>query len=278
MSKTAFIFAGQGSQHVGMWKGGEKGAIYDLMRAGPEEELNKTVNAQQAVFLLGLQHAKALSIKPDVLAGFSLGEITALCYAGVIDDSIIKVRGEAMQKCFDKKGGAMIAVLRLAPEKVKEICKQFKEVWPVNFNSPDQTVCACASAETDKFAASIEAAGGRTIRLKVSGAAHCPYLNEASKEVADYLSKTKLNKPKLPVYSNVTGKPYGDYSLISKQITSPVLWQQSIENMIADGVTTFVECGPGRVLCGLVKKIAEAKGVEVKILKAEDLISMGKEL
>ncbi|KAI4454083.1 3-oxoacyl-(acyl-carrier-protein) reductase [Holotrichia oblita] len=252
---------------------GKSGGIYDLMKNGPAEELNKTLNAQQAIFLHGLAEAEALKrkgIKADCAAGLSLGEITALAFAGVLkDDGFVRVRAEAMQACCEKNRGAMLAVIKLSPEKVISLCKQFKEVWPVNFNSPEQTVCSCSADIVDAFSDAVASAGGRALKVKANGAFHSPHMNEASKTVAEYLTSIKLGKPEIPVFSNVTARPFDNSALISKQISSPVLWQQIIENMIKDGVDSFIECGPGTVLSGLVKKIA---GENVQIQKAEELL------
>ena len=227
-----------------------------------------------AIFKESLVQAQALAkkgYKPDCLAGFSLGEITALAFAGVFaDDEIVKVRATAMQECCEQTNGTMIAVLRL--ERVID----FTGAYPVNFNSPEQIVYSMDAGKANAFIAEVAEKGGRAVRLKVAGAFHSPHMQDATDKVAAYLANIELGKPKIPVYSNITAQPYhGDYKLlISKQISNPVKWQQTIENMLADGVDTFIECGPGNVLCGLVKKIAEARGVadKIKIQKAEDLL------
>jgi len=243
MGKIAFLFAGQGGQD------------------GP------TADVQPAIFNESIKHAMGLKIKPDCVAGFSLGEITALHFAGVLDgEQLVKVRANAMQECCDKASGTMVAVIRLSKT------LDFKGAWPVNFNSPDQTVYSMTSELTDKFIEHVTSQGGRSIKLKVSGAFHCPLMEDASKKVTEFLQGVALSKHSVPVYSNMTARPYlGDFkNLIAKQVTNPVQWQQTIENMIADGVDTFVECGPGRVLSGLVKKISEGK--DIKIQHAEDLL------
>lgn len=289
MDKIAFLFAGQGSQHIGMgadFFAGQTGGVYDLMRDGPMEELNKTVNAQSAIYLHDLTVAEELrnrGIVPHCVAGFSLGEIPALVFAGVMssDDgfAFVNVRGRAMQEACEKNGGTMVAVMRLGADAIKKIAKQFNNVWPVNFNNPEQTVCACSLDSADAFSEEVTKQGGRTIRLKVSGAFHCPYMDGASKDVSRFLESVKLNKCSIPLYSNLTAKIYDkDYKeLISKQVNNPVLWQQIIENMIIDGATTFIEVGPGNVLSGLVKKITDGKGFSnIKILGASDIASIKK--
>ena len=294
-NKTAFLFAGQGAQFVGMgadFFAGCSGEIYDLMREGPQEELNKTVNAQEAIFLHSLAAAEELrrrGVVPDCVAGFSLGEITALHFVGALDcTELLRVRAAAMQKCCEETPGAMVGVVKLTHEKVRGLVEALgrDDVWAANFNSPALTVCSCAPEAVEALSAAAAAAGGKGLRLRVSGAFHCPLMSRAAEAVKNFLSDKKLRTPNIPVYSNVTAKPYneklpskiegcrdsgGVSDLISTQITSPLLWQQTIENMLADGVRTFVEVGPGQELTGLVRRIVEAQGVDgVRIFNASD--------
>lgn len=269
-NKTAFLFAGQGAQFVGMgvdFFDGTSGGIYDVMRNGPAEELNKTINAQPAIYLHDLAAAEALRQKgvvPDCVAGFSLGEIPALVFAGAMSFSagheFVSVRAAAMQSACEKNPSTMFAVIRLGVEKIEELAGNFEDVWVANYNSPEQVVCSCSLAMAEAFSNAVTAAGGRTIRLKVSGAFHSPLMFEARKAAEKWLHTRELRLAKIPVYSNWTGQPYvHDYKeRIALQIQSPVLWQDIINNMLADGVRTFVEVGPGTVLSGLVKKIIEA--------------------
>ena len=288
MDKIAFLFAGQGSQYIGMGADfftGHSGGIYDVMRSGLEEDLNKTINAQPAVYLHDLAVAEALrkrGIVPSCVAGFSLGEIPALVFAGVMNSkdglSVVNIRAKAMQEACDKHKGAMVAVMRLGVDVIMEIAGQFKDVWLANFNSPDQVVCACSIESADVFSDAVIKQGGRAIKLKVSGAFHCPYMNDASEKFLKALYEVNFNGCSIPLYSNFTAKLYDaadTKELASKQINNPVLWQQIIENMLLYGVTTFVEVGPGKVLSGLVKKIADNKGIlNAKILSASDMESV----
>ena len=238
MGKVAFLFAGQGGQD------------------------GRTADVQPAIFRESLAQARALKIVPDCVAGFSLGEITALVFAGVLGEEIVEVRATAMQECCDKMNGAMVAVVRLG--KVVD----FPGAWAVNFNSPEQIVYSMDAGVVDEFSKKVASLGGRAIKLSVSGAFHSPHMKGASEKVAEFLKGVELGKPKMPIYSNVTAQPHIDKDLISKQIISPVLWQQTIENMIADGVDAFIECGPGNVLSGLVRKIND----KVTVKKAEELL------
>ena len=282
--KTAFLFAGQGAQFVGMGADfftGMSGGVYDVMRDGPIEELSKTINAQPAIYLHGLAVAEELrcrGIVPDCVAGFSLGEVPALVFAGAMKQSegleFVGVRAEAMQRACEENVGAMLAVVRLPIAKVEEIVRGFEDVWVANYNSPEQVVCSCEIAQVDAFSAAVASAGGRALRLKVSGAFHSPLMADARLVVEDWLDSRDLRNLKIPCYSNWTGELYvHDYKeRMAFQIQESVLWIDVIENMLADGVRTFVEVGPGNVLAGLVKKITEHNGTEgVKIFSAGDM-------
>lgn len=277
-NKIAFLFPGQGAQFVGMGTDffrGKSGGIYDVMRDGPMEELNKTKFAQEAIFLHSLAAAEALSgrgVVPDCVAGFSLGEITALHFTESLDcTELLKVRAEAMQKCCETNPGMMVAVLRL--NRVVE----FDKTWAVNFNSPDQIVYSCCAPVVDEFIAEVVKQGGRAVQLKVSGAFHSPLMNTASGALREFLVSKSLGNPSVPVYSNVTAGILDKKELISEQVKSPVLWRQTVENMLDDGVRTFIEVGPGQVLAGLVKKIVDDKGAEgVRVFSVGDIAGADK--
>lgn len=290
MGKIAFIFSGQGAQYSGMGKelydfSPAAKAVYDMADSvregtskqcfeGSTEELCKTVNTQPCVFTADLAAAYALverGIKPDCVAGFSLGEIAALAFSKMLSDEeafkLVCKRGELMDKAATENPGAMAAVMKLTPQQVEEICSKFDKTYPVNYNSPAQTVVATTSENADKFCEAVKEAGGRAKLLAVSGAFHSPFMAEAADGLAEYMEKVDFSQPETVIYSDVTAKPYeGDYkALVKAQVESPVKWQTIVENMVADGVDTFIEVGVGKTLTGLVKRI----NGDVKAFKVE---------
>ena len=200
-------------------------------------------------------------VKADMTAGFSLGELSALCYADAMDietaTRLVMRRGELMQESAGMYDTAMAAVVKLPDEEVERICSQFEQVYAVNFNCPGQVSCSGAVAEMGAFAEAVKAAGGRAIPIKVSGAFHSPFMKKASDEFADLLDTVEFSKPKIPVYSNCTAEPYGAdvCGTLKMQISNPVRWEKIIRAMIAEGVDTFIELGPGKTLSGFIKKI-----------------------
>lgn len=290
MGKIAFIFSGQGAQYSGMGKelyvaSPAAKAVYDMADSvregtskqcfeGSTEELCKTVNTQPCVFTADLAAAYALvekGIKPDCVAGFSLGEIAALAFSKMLSDEeafrLVCKRGELMDKAATENPGAMAAVMKLTPQQVEEICAKFDKTYPVNYNSPAQTVVATTSENADKFCDAVKEAGGRAKLLAVSGAFHSPFMAEAADGLAEYMEDIYFSEPETVIYSDVTAKPYeGDYkALVKAQVESPVKWQTIVENMVADGVDTFIEVGVGKTLTGLVKRI----NGDVKAFKVE---------
>ncbi|MGI6166962.1 MAG: ACP S-malonyltransferase [Eubacteriales bacterium] len=277
MGKIAFVFAGQGAQYAGMGRNlYEKYSavrpVFDLLGErlknlaffGPADELNLTENTQPCLFAVDLACAALLNeegIYADALAGFSLGEIPAVCHAGILGlreaFDFVRYRARAMQAAAAENPGAMLAVLKLPAEKVEEICARIDGAYPVNYNCPGQTVVACAERCVTSLSTAVQNYGGRGVRLPVSGPFHSPCMSGASEKIRVYLKDKNPGKMRIPVYSNVTAQVYDDkpWELLSRQVSSPVLWQRTIENMISDGVDTFVEVGPGRVLSGLISRI-----------------------
>lgn len=290
MGKIAFIFSGQGAQYSGMGKelyesSPAAKAVYDMADSirkgtskqcfeGTMEELSKTVNTQPCVFTADLAAAYALvekGIKPDCVAGFSLGEISALAFSKMLSDEeafrLVCKRGELMDKAATENPGAMAAVMKITPQQVEEVCAQFDSTYPVNYNSPAQTVVATTSENADSFCEAVKNAGGRAKLLAVSGAFHSPFMAKAAEGLAEYMENVEFSEPQTVIYSDVTAKPYeGDYkALVKAQVESPVKWQTIVENMIEDGVDTFIEVGVGKTLTGLVKRI----NADVKAFKVE---------
>lgn len=290
MGKIAFIFSGQGAQYSGMGKelyeaSPAAKAVYDMADSvregtsrqcfeGSTEELCKTVNTQPCVFTADLAAAYALierGIKPDCVAGFSLGEIAALAFSKMLSEEeafkLVCKRGELMDKAATENPGAMAAVMKITPQQVEEICSKFDKTYPVNYNSPAQTVVATTSENADKFCEAVKEAGGRAKLLAVSGAFHSPFMAEAADGLAEYMESVDFSEPETVIYSDVTAKPYeGDYkALVKAQVESPVKWQTIVENMVADDVDTFIEVGVGKTLTGLVKRI----NGDVKAFKVE---------
>lgn len=284
MGKTAFVFPGQGSQYVGMGKdffeaGGEGRARFEQADAflgfslsricfeGPEEELRQTRNTQPAIFLHSMVVLQQLQhVTPDMVAGHSLGEYSALVAAGALsfEDglSLVRLRGELMQQAGEQNKGTMAAVVGLAPEVIVEICREAASagiVQPANFNSPGQVVI---SGSVEGVRKGMELAKGRGAKLVkelvVSGAFHSPLMESARDGLMKKLDQTTIREATIPVYANVTAEPVQSASdirnLLYRQLTSPVRWEQTVTNMVRDGAIAFHEVGPGKVLQGLVKR------------------------
>lgn len=292
MGKIAFVFSGQGAQYPGMGQelaelSSAAKAVFDLTDSirpgtsqqcfhGTKEELVITSNTQPDMFAVEVAAASALleaGITPDCLAGFSVGEVAALGFSGAVsvEDAFRLVcrRGELMQEASNAVSTGMAAVVKLTPAQVEELAAGFEQVYPVNYNSAAQTVCAGLSTSMPDFRAAVKAAGGRAIPLKVAGAFHSPFMHSAAVGLKEILAPMTFGAPKYTLYSNVTAKPYeeGSYKdLLSRQVENPVRWQSIVENMVADGVDTFIEVGPGNTLTGLIKRIAP----EVTALNVEN--------
>ena len=280
MGRIAFVFSGQGAQTPGMGKdlyetSAAAREIFDAADAlrpgtskqcfeGTEEELRETANTQPCMVAMELAAAAAVTeagVRADMTAGFSLGELSALSYAGAMDFetafTLVCRRGELMQRAAEQTPTAMAAVLKLSNEAVEELCAGFAHVWPVNYNCPGQVTVSGLEDEMKEFNKAVKAAGGRAMPLKVRGAFHSPYMQDASDEFAAEIDKYVFSAPKIPVYANHTAAPY-DADVrgpLSAQMCHPVRWEESVRNMLAAGADTFVELGPGRTLCSLIARI-----------------------
>ena len=280
----AFVFPGQGSQFPGMCKD-----LYDahkearemfrqadsllgfslssVMFEGTADDLKQTKVTQPAVFLHSVVAQRLMTIEtPDMVAGHSLGEFSALVACGALrfEDALLLVsaRAQAMQAACEANPGTMAAVLGLPDEQVDEICKNHKDgvVVAANFNCPGQIVISGEEEAIDAICPVMKEAGARrALRLPVGGAFHSPLMAPAAEALAEAINKTEFRKPFCPIYQNVTAKPSMESEQIRenllKQLTAPVRWTQSVQNMISDGATEFYEFGPGDVLKGMIRKI-----------------------
>lgn len=288
MGKIAFLFPGQGAQHPGMCSGLDafdaarsvldavssiRPDALELCLNGSADELSKTINTQPCMFMAELAAARALEslgIRADGCAGFSLGEITALAFSGALGDAdaarLVCIRAEHMQAAAEANPGAMVAVLKLSNDKVAELCEQ-AGAWPVNYNCPGQVTCAGRADAIEALKPLVAEAGGRAVPLAVLGGFHSQLMHTAAEKLRTALDDFDLVEPSMPLYANRTAAPYsGDLKeLVATQVENPVHWQQTIERMTADGFDTFVEVGPGKVLSGLVSRIAP----DARILRCE---------
>ena len=291
--KRAYVFPGQGAQFVGMGKElyetsplakelFEKAndilgfRITDLMFAGTDEDLKQTKVTQPAIFLHSVILAKTLgsAFQPDMTAGHSLGEFSALVAAGALsfEDGLklVYARALAMQKACEANPSTMAAILALPDEKVEEICASIEEVVvPANYNCPGQIVISGSNSGIEKACELMKEAGAkRALPLKVGGAFHSPLMEPARVELSAAIEATPFATPVCPIYQNVSTTGETDPDTIKKnlnaQLTSPVKWTQSVQNMIADGATEFMEVGPGSVLQGLISKIDKSVTVSGK--------------
>ena len=299
MSKIAFIFPGQGAQKAGMGKDFYEGTstgreVFDraselLGFSMPElcfeenDRLDITEYTQAAMVTTSIAMMKVLmeetGIRPDVAAGLSLGEYCALYAAGVMsaDDAIttVRKRGILMQEAVPVGVGAMAAVLAMAAEKIEEVLKDIPDVWIANYNCPGQIVISGKKEAVELACEKLKEAGAkRTVMLNVSGPFHSGMLVEAGKKLGEFLEHVELSDPQIPYVANVTASYVTDKAevkdLLARQVSSSVRWEQSVRAMLADGVDTFIEIGPGKTLAGFMKKIDRNVRV-INIEKLEDI-------
>lgn len=302
MSKTAFVFPGQGAQAVGMGKDvyetlPESRAVFEqadealgfplsrLIFEGPESDLKQTVNTQPALLTASVAYLEALKsrgIRPDYTAGHSLGEYSALVAAGVLEfrDAVklVRLRGQFMEEAVPGGQGAMAAVLGAEREALAQLCRSVSEtdgqVELANVNCPGQIVVSGSAEGVAAIVTRVKEAGAkRAIPLEVSGPFHSSLMKEAAERLGSELQGTVFRAPQVPVIANVTAEPVTDEEeirgLLVRQVYSPVLWQDSVERLIALGVDTFVEIGSGTVLAGLIRKIDK----NVKVISVNSLES-----
>lgn len=302
--KIAFLFSGQGAQYPGMMKDlyesnkkvkeiYEKSnqvlerSISDLSFWGTQEELNLTHNTQPCVLTADIAAGEALrsfGVKPDVVAGFSLGEYAAMYFAGVLNldfvFSLIQVRADAMQEACPVGKGAMAALLNVTSSEVEELCNMIKEdyVVPANYNSLVQTVVSGTTEGVDKLLMLAEKKGIRATKLAVSAPFHCKLMEPAAKVLESKLEETVIYEANIPVYLNYTGETLKTSEQTKKMLVyqsyNAVQWVKTLQNMKADGVDTFIECGPGKTLTGLVKKTLK----DVTVLRVENLKTLNETL
>lgn len=290
--KHAYVFPGQGSQYPGMglelYEGNPAAKVLydtadallgfritDTMFHGTAEELKATRVTQPAVFLDSVIQARCTAgFAPDMVAGHSLGEFSALVAAEALsfEDGLrlVALRAREMQACCEQVPGTMAAVIGLPADEVERICDGIDGVVPANYNSGGQVVISGTVKSVERACEELKAAGAkRALPLAVSGAFHSPLMEPAAEELAKAIDKVEIRTPKCPIYQNVSAKAETEPAVIKRnlltQLTSPVMWTQSVNAMIADGAAIFTELGPGKVLQGLISRIAKESGADVSI-------------
>lgn len=288
--KKAYVFPGQGAQFPGMGKDLYESnsrvnemfnraneilgfRITDIMFEGSTEELTQTKVTQPAIFLHSVAVAASVGdFAPDMVAGHSLGEFSALVANKTMsfEDGLklVSIRAKAMQKACEIEKSTMAAIIGLEDEIVEDVCKGIDDiVVAANYNCPGQLVISGSISGIDKACEKLKEAGARrALPLSVGGAFHSPFMEPARQELAEGIKNTKFSDPICPIYQNVSASPSSKIEVIKEnliaQLTSPVRWTQSVQRMVEDGATDFIECGPGKVLQGLVKKIHREANVQ----------------
>jgi [acyl-carrier-protein] S-malonyltransferase len=247
--------------------------ITDIMFEGSEEDLKATRVTQPAIFLHSVLLALDREQQPDMVAGHSLGEFSALVACGALnwEDGLrlVALRANEMHRCCEAVPGAMAAVIKLPDDVIESICAQIEGVVPANYNSPGQVVISGEASAIDLACGKLKEAGAkRALRIAVGGAFHSPLMEPAREALGEAIEATPFRTPRCPIYQNVSALPSTDPATIKanllQQLTSPVRWTQTVQNMLSDGATRFVELGPGSVLQGLVKRIATGQDILIE--------------
>jgi [acyl-carrier-protein] S-malonyltransferase len=251
---------------------------------GPKENLNITANTQPCLYTVDMACVAALEESLGYFAfthmmsgaaGFSLGEVAAACQVGYMTLTqgfqFVCRRAEAMHRAGEENPGVMFAILKLNVAQIEDLAHCCGGVYPVNYNSPVQTVVACSPDRADDLTKAVNEAGGKALKLPVSGAFHSPLMDVASAELTSIVAEMSFGEGLMPLYSNMTGMPYGDpQELLARQVNHPVQWTQTVENMVADGFDTFIEIGPGQTLSKLIGQI----NGDVRTLSVRDCASL----
>ena len=299
MAGVGLLFSGQGAQYPGMGKSlyetstaardvldrlqARRGDLLELCFDGSAADLAKTENTQPAVYAVDLAAAFALEeagLRADAVAGFSLGELAALAYAGYVTPEqgfdLVQMRSAFMAQAASERPGTMLAVLRMANEEVEALCEG-RELYPANYNCPGQLVVSGTVSEIEYLKEKVREAGGRSVPVAVSGGFHSPLMAGAARSMEEALENIDFRTPRMPLYSNVTGERYGEDAarLLRDQIDHPVRWEALIHNMVRQGIDGFAEAGPGRTLGGFSVRIAP--GIPVYSVDSAESLEKWKE-